>query len=192
VAILYHGNAGSACDRAFFADLFTQAGYGYVIVEYEGYSNDGKTPSHDGVKRDVKNVIDFILERHLVPTVVGVSIGTGAASHHASLLAPEKLVLISPFTDLDDVARSRFWFYPTWWMVDNAFDNVTALAAYQNPLLIIHGDSDTIIPYKFGQQLYERVLTTQKSLVTIEGAGHNNLFSYEQTYETLSTFLHLE
>lgn len=187
--VLYHGNAGSACDRAFYATLFTQAGYGYIIVEYAGYSNGPQEPSHELIKNDVKNVIAYINENRIPHiTIVGESIGTGVASYHTSLQPPDTLLLISPFSDLVDVAKKRFWFYPVRILVNNAFDNVTFLNQYRNPVTIIHGDKDSIIPYKLGQKLFES-LKTQKIFVTVEGAGHNDLFTFPETYTAVTHFL---
>lgn len=190
--VLYHGNAGSACDRDLYANLFTQAGYGYVIVEYAGYSNDNRTPSHSLIKEDVQNVIKYLTSENISDiTVIGESIGTGVASYHTSLQAPEKLILVSPFTDLHDIARNRFWFYPTFLLVNNAFDNQTALQNYKNEVLFIHGDKDSLIPHKLGQNLFDG-LTTEKDFVIVEGAGHNDLFSYQQTHAAIQEFLRQE
>ena len=187
--VLYHGNAGSACDRAFYTNMFTSAGYGYIVVEYAGYSAGKSQPSHELIKQDVQNVVNYLSENDITNvTVAGESIGTGAATHHASLQAPNKLILISPFTNLLDIAKSRFWFYPTSRLVDNAFDNGTALEAYENEILIIHGNEDNIIPYKLGDSLFSD-LTVEKTLVTIDGAGHNNLFMYPETYQAITDFL---
>ena len=187
--VLYHGNAGSACDRSFYADIFTQAGYGYIIVEYAGYSNDSQKPSHELIKHDVQNVLAYIKENHISRiTVVGESIGTGIASYHASLQSPDKLLLISPFTTLADIAKKRFWFYPTSVLVNNAFDNTVALKQYRNPITIIHGNKDSIIPLKLGQKLFDS-LQTEKKFVIIDGGGHNDLFLYPETYTTITNFL---
>lgn len=189
IVVLYHGNAGSACDRFFYANMFTQAGYGYIVVEYTGYGNDSKKPSHDKIKNDVKNVLTYINENQLSRiTIVGESIGTGVASYHSSLQSPDKLLLISPFSNLVDIAKSRFWFYPTSILVDNAFDNVSKLSRYQNPITIIHGSNDRVIPYKLGQKLYESI-KAQKTFITIAGAGHNDLFIYPEIYITIENFL---
>jgi pimeloyl-ACP methyl ester carboxylesterase len=189
IVVLYHGNAGSACNRKFYADIFSQAGYGYMIIEYAGYSNDAKNPSHELIKHDVQNVLEYINENHFSRiTVVGESIGTGVASYHVSLQSPDKLLLISPFSDLADIAKNRFWFYPTSILVNNAFDNIANLSQYQNPITIIHGNNDTIIPHKLGQKLFIS-LKTKKNFVTIEGAGHNDLFVYPETYTTVTNFL---
>ena len=188
-AVLYHGNAGSACDRAFYTRLFSAAGYGYVLVEYAGYSNDPVPPSHSRIKQDVRNVVTWLDEQNLTGiVVVGESIGSGVAAYHAQLAPPDSLLLIAPFTDLAAVARTRFWFYPTSLLVDNAFDNVTALANYPGRTLIIHGDQDNIIPYALGQELFAD-LPAAKTFETIAGAGHNNLFQFPTTVTAINQFL---
>lgn len=187
--LLYHGNAGSACDRKFFAEIFSQAGLGYVVVEYAGYSNDAREPSHELIKRDVENAVAYLTENDISPVyIVGESIGTGAASYHTYLKAPERLLLVSPFTDLRAIAKERYWFYPTRILVKNAFDNVTALQNYAGKTMVIHGTADNIIPYKLGLRVFD-ALGKHKLLASIEGAGHNDLFTFEETYRKINAFL---
>lgn len=187
--VLYHGNAGSACDRSFYIDIFTQSGYGYIVVEYAGYSNDTKKPSHDLIKKDVQNVLSYIDENKITNiTVLGESIGTGAASYHTSQKPPEKLILISPFTSLADIAANTFWFYPTRFMVDNAFDNIRALNSFSGKILVVHGNKDEVIPYKLGVKLFG-TLNPKNTFVTINDGGHNDLFTYSETYSAITDFL---
>jgi len=189
MVVLYHGNAGSACDRGVYAAQFTQAGYGYIIVEYAGFSNDTREPGHELIQQDVKNVISYLKNMEVEElVVVGESIGTGFASYHASLAPPEKLLLISPFTNLSDIAKERFWFYPTSLLVDNALDNVEALKNYRGKVAIIHGTEDSIIPYQLGRRLFASV-PAEKEFISIAGAGHNDLFTVEQTYAAIQDFL---
>lgn len=189
IAVLYHGNAGAACDRAFLAERISQAGLGYILVEYAGYSNDPVPPSHERIKQDVQNVIAY-LDTHAFTSValIGESIGAGVASYHARLAPPDRLLLISPFPDLQAVAATRFWFYPTRLLVDNAYGLERDLARYRGPVTLIHGTDDRIIPFRLGQTLYEQ-LATEKQLVPIDGAGHNDLFQYDATYRVLAEFL---
>lgn len=187
--VLYHGNAGSACDRAFYADLFSNAGYGYIIVEYAGYSNDIRKTTHELIKTDVQNVIDYAeASNRIITTVVGESIGSGPATYHTSLSAPDRLLLITPFTDLTDLAQDRFWFYPAGLLVDNAFDNTEKLADYNGTVGIIHGTDDSVIPFRLGRKLYESI-GSEKVLYSIETANHNNLFNYSETYTAIFNFL---
>lgn len=191
--VLYHGNAGSACQRDFYARMFTEAGFGYVIVEYAGYSNDPRRATHERVKRDVRNVISYLEDRGSANALVtGVSIGTGAASYHVSRRSPARVLLISPFASLADVAQRKFWFYPTRYMVDNAFDNIELLQAYSGPITIVHGEADRVIPQASGRELYEQIQSPDKIFVSVPNVGHNNLFSDQASYDTIRAFLHGE
>ena len=190
IVVIYHGNAGSACDRAYLASFFENAGYSYVVTEYTGYSNDKTPPSHAAIKADVRHTIDFI-EKHGFTdvTVFGESIGTGVASYHISQKPPTSVILVSPFTNLIDVARNRFWYYPVSLLVTNAFDNEELLTLYHGRLLILHGTEDSIIPTQLGKRLFEKVNTPNKKLVLIEGAGHNTMYEFPDTIASMEEFI---
>ena len=46
---------------------------------------------------------------------------------------------------------------------------------YERPLLVIHGDADSIIPYTAGKRVFDRAPAGRKTLVTIPRADHNDL-----------------
>lgn len=192
LAVLYHGNAGSACEREYWAAIFRENGYSSLIVEYEGYSNDEKAPSHEGIQKNVHDVIAFIASRQWSEVVVvGESIGSGPASLHASVSPPRKVLLVTPFSDLKDLARSIFWYYPTSRMVNNAFDNVNALKDFSGSVLIIHGENDEVIPQKFGRVLFETLGSKDKKFVSVPESRHNDIFVFEETRIAIHDFLKL-
>jgi len=47
----------------------------------------------------------------------------------------------------------------------------------QLPLLVIHGEQDTLIPVEHGKKLHSNLPIEDKQLVVIPGAGHNNLMA---------------
>jgi len=193
LAVLYHGNAGSACDRDYWGLIFERNGYSYLIVEYEGYSNDIKAPSHEGIKGNVRDVIAFIESRQFKEVLVaGESIGSGPASFHVSLLPPQKLLLLAAFSDLRTLVSGIYWYYPTSLMVNNAFDNVKFLKNFSGRVLIIHGENDTIIPQKIGRTLFENIDSDDKEFVSIVGANHNDILIFENTTIAINNFLQNE
>ena len=52
------------------------------------------------------------------------------------------------------------------------FDTVSAMRGFDRPVLVLHGDADTIIPYSLGQELFEQ-LDAPKRFVTVPGAAHS-------------------
>ncbi len=190
LVVLYHGNAGSVCDRIYLAELFEQAGYSYLLPEYAGYSNDIAKPSHDLIKKDVENVVLFLDERNFAEVVVvGESLGSSFAAYHTFLAPPHKLLLITSFTNLTDIARNAFWFYPVSLLVKDLFDNAHLLADFQGSILMLHGEKDNLIPLKLGQKLFAELAVPRKEIIIVPNAGHNDLFWFPETAQAIRDFL---
>jgi len=190
IVVLYHGNAGSVCDRGHYANLISEAGWGYVLVSYTGYDERTESPTHERIRDDVYNVLDYLEQNSPKQTfVIGESLGAGVASYHTSITPPDALLLITPFSSLRDLARYHYWYYPTQWLVEEAYDNQVALADYRGRVLILHGTNDRVIPLSLAEKLYTNLSTANKQLVTIDGANHNDLWWYPETSQTVQTFL---
>ena len=52
-----------------------------------------------------------------------------------------------------------------------AVDSIDRIAKVKVPLLVVHGDSDSLIPPELGRELYERA-TARKRFVLVEGGTH--------------------
>lgn len=195
IVIIYHGNAGSACDRDYLKSAIENAGYSYLFVEYTGYGGDGNKPSREVLLKDAENTISFLREKNYKETVLfSESIGAGVASYHASLLPPNKMILISPFDSLANIAKSKFPFYvyPVLLMTKFSkenYDNIPLLQSYEGDLLVIHGAKDDMIPLRLGRALYDKVPTSNKKFISIEDAGHNDIYNFDKTWNEISRFL---
>jgi len=86
-------------------------------------------------------------------------------------------MLVSPFSDLDSVAQSKYAIYPASVLLREKYDNVNWLRDYNGSLLIAHGDKDVVIPPRFSMALFENTKTENKRYILIEGKGHNDLWS---------------
>ena len=182
IIVYYHGNAGSACDRSAFKSVFEEGNSSVIFVEYAGYSNDNKNnPSRDLILQDVENMYSYVEEENFQEVLVyGKSIGSGAASYHAYLGNVDYLILTTPFSSLEDVAQSKYIIYPANLILQEKYNNINWLKNYNNSFLIVHGDSDRVIPHYFSQELFEEVSTIDKNYILIENRGHNDIwFSFE-------------
>jgi hypothetical protein len=190
VVVLYHGNFGSACDRAFYAEMLESAGYSYLIPEYAGYSNDTVRPSHELLKKDVEHIVAFLKDQHFSEVVVvGESVGDSFAAYHTSLLPPQRVLLISSFIDFRSIAKAHYWYYPVPLLVKTPFDNARLMGNFQGKILLMHGEKDDIIPLKLGQELFAKLAAPHKEMAVIKDAGHNNLFEFVESWQVIRNFL---
>lgn len=190
VIVHYHGNAGSTCDRSFTRPMFEQFDASIIYVEYAGYSNDTVRPSKDLILKDVKNIHNFIYKKGFTNIIVyGQSLGSAAASYHAYLGNVNHLILVTPFSTLQEVAQSMYVIYPASLILTEKYDNIKWLKDYENNLLIIHGDNDKVIPHKFSKKLYDKLSNKNKEYILIKGSGHNDIWSHSKFQYTLTSFL---
>lgn len=179
VIVIYHGNAGSACDRDYFKSYFKDINYSIIVVEYIGYSNDTIKPTKNLIFNDVKNVNNYLKENQFKKTTVyGESIGTGAATYHANIGKVDDLILITPFSKLENLVQSKYIIYPASIMLKDKYDNIQMLQNFKGKLIIFHGNKDLVIPTKFSKELFDEVSTENKKYILIDGAGHNDIWYF--------------
>ena len=70
------------------------------------------------------------------------------------------------------------------------FDLVHRLKEVKVPVLVLHGDRDTVIPFEMGQRVYEAA-QSPKRFYRIAGADHNDTYAVGGAayYEELVRFL---
>lgn len=189
LAVVYHGNAGRACDRAYYRPALASAGYAALFVEYAGYAGDMKTPSVSALLRDAERVHAWVAARRpSALAILGESIGSGPASYHAALAAPEKLVLVAPFDTLAHAAREHYPLYPVSLLLKTDMDNA-AWAASARATLIIHGTADEIIPYRRARALFDALPDGRKTILPLAGLDHNSVFGNGRALLAIRTFL---
>ncbi len=189
VLVYYHGNAESACDISYLKSNFEQANLSLIFVEYTGYS-DNMNPSKKLILEDVKKINNFVKENSYKNIIVyGQSVGSGAASYHAFIGNVSSLILVTPFFKFSDLVYSKVLFYPVSLILTENYDNSLYLNNFTGNIIILHGDSDKVIPNKFSLQLFDFLKTLNKEYVLIPGIGHNNIWGSNLFREKVSGFI---
>lgn len=190
LVVFYHGNAGSACDRAFLKPLFKDANYSAIIVEYTGYSNDPRTPTKALLEENIKHVVDFIEQEEITETVViGESLGSAMACYHSTQMPVAQLLLLSPFETMVKLVQEKYPLFPVALLLKDQYNNADNLKDFTQSISIIHGSQDQLIPIHHARKLFDGLSSSAKTFVPINGAGHNDLYSSKETLKQLREFL---
>ncbi len=193
--VLFHGNAGHHGHRLHLGKPLAERGFGLVLAPYRGYGGAPGRPTEDGLVRDGHAAV-AALESLAVPrgriAFWGESLGGGIATRLAADAAGEgrpflALMLQAPFTSVFERAAELYPFIPARWLVLDRFDNRRRIAQIGTPLLIVHGEADTIVPAAHGRRLLEAA-KEPKLGVFIPGAEHNDLHAFDVTGR-IATFL---
>jgi uncharacterized protein len=190
IAVLYHGNAGTVCDRTDYVGTLLSRGYQVLLVEYPGYGSSDGRPSHQRTLAAMASVQAYV--QTLRPTslvVLGESIGSGPAVLHAVGAAADHLILVTPFTTLSDIVRaSSIWWLA--WLVQDPFYNQRDIANFAGSLLILGAERDEVIPVDHSQAVHDAALRArQRRLVITSGATHNTVFQQPGMWQEIADWL---
>jgi len=176
--VYFHGNGGSACDRAFFAARLRGLPVSFVLAEYPGYAGDTEgRSSQDAFLRNALALVDHLkaLKPGLPLVLFGESMGSGVATHVASLRKEVAgLILQAPYPSLAEVGQSHYFWLPVGLIARHPFPAREWAPEVSCPVLALHGSADAIIPIRFGRR-QATFFKVPVDFVELEGAGHNDL-----------------
>jgi pimeloyl-ACP methyl ester carboxylesterase len=181
VVVHFHGNGEQLADLAHVVSALRAQRFGVLAVEYPGYGLAPGAPSEASLLRAGEDAL-VSLERQLPADRIvleGQSLGSAVATQLAARGHGSRLVLISPFTSVPAVAAKSPLFRPFTWLVRDRFDTAAAARSVPQPVLIVHGTDDAVVPYSMGAAL-DRAFTGAR-LVPIPGGQHNDPWTSHRT-----------
>ncbi|RKP46075.1 alpha/beta hydrolase [Trinickia fusca] len=175
-AIVFHGNAGHAGHRSFYAAMLTRLGLRVILAEYPGYGPREGALGEESLVADAEQTIALAHRLYGAPLLlIGESLGAGVAasagSHERDKTAG--LLLITPWDRLEHVAAYHYSWLPVTWLLRDRYDSVSHLASFERPVLVVVAEGDSIVPARFGEALYH-ALTGPKQLMIVKAADHND------------------
>lgn len=173
--VYFHGNGGNL---SIWSDVFVglwREGFDVFAVDYRGYGLSTGFPSELGLYRDVEAVLRFVESRPRNPRPLiywGRSLGTVMAAYAAAQRAPDGVILESGFPSMRSVLETNPVMWLLSWVSSYRLPTADWMAEVREPALVLHGDRDSVIPYRLGQRLYD-ALPGPKTFVTLSGGEHN-------------------
>ncbi len=174
--VVFHGNAGGASDRVWYADRLSRLGLRVILAEYPGYGPRPGPLGEEALTADAVRTVDLARQRFGGPLlVIGESLGAAVAAGVVARApqAVDGLVLITPWDRLESVARHHYGFLPVHWLLHDRYDSAAQLAGWPGPILVAVAERDSIVPARFGRALFDG-LHGRKRLVVLPGVDHND------------------
>lgn len=174
--VVFHGNAGHAGHRSYYAAALTRMGWRVILAEYPGYGPRGGTPGEETLVADAQQTIVLAHRMYGSPLLaVGESLGAGVAAAAGSRERDSiaGLMLITPWDTLEHVAAHHYPWAPVKWLLRDRYDSVAHLASFGRPVLVVVAERDSIVPARFGEALYD-ALADPKQMIVVKSAEHND------------------
>ena len=179
-AVLYlHGNEGNLAREVDRLQALRRLGLPILAIDYRGYGqSSGPAPSEAQLYEDATAAWNYLTHvRGLKPNhivIYGHSLG-GAVAAELALRQPVAcaIVLESTFTSMADMGRLRYPMFPIDWLLNQRFDTVERVARLRQPIVLLHGARDDIVPAGMAERLLGAA-REPKRLLLVHSAGHED------------------
>lgn len=172
--VLFHGNAGHAGHRDWYADELSRFGLRVILAEYPAYGPRTGKLGETALVADAAATLALVRRQFSGPLLlVGESLGAGIATALASDADASALLLVTPWDRIANVARHHYPWLPTGWLLRDRYDNVANLSGYRGRVAVIVAGRDSIAPPALGRALFEK-LSEPKRLWIVPAADHND------------------
>ena len=173
-----HGNAGNVIDRLDQLATWRRRELSVLLIDYRGYGRSGGQPSEAGLYRDAMEGYNYLIHTRRIPPkriiLYGQSLGAAVIGDVATHRPAAGLILETPFPSIRAMVRAYYGAMPMHWLLEARYDLASRLAYVRMPVLVIHGDRDSIVPLALGQQVFDAA-REPKEFYLVAGADHNNV-----------------
>ncbi len=183
----FGGNGWSAeATAVFLASVFPESDV--VVFHYRGYGRSGGETSAAAILEDSLSIHDYVQENFGGGPVisVGVSIGSGPATHIARHRNITGMLLITPFDSIEAVAKDKLFWIPVSLLLRHHMNPVEEIQAVSIPVAVIAASDDEVIPPARTRALQQAVPNLVFSSL-LEGVGHNNIYNGPDLREAMAT-----
>jgi len=190
VVLYLHGNAGDLQSWGNHADLYVDAGYDFLVIDYRGYGkSDGRIRSEAQLHSDIQKVWDWLTERYGASSIVviGYSLGSALGARVACTNGARQLVLLAPFFSGRNIGRRIAPWLPS---ALNRYQLRTDLLLQECelPVMLVHGELDTTIPLRASRRLLA-LLGDHGRLLVLPRSGHQGIAEDPEFRHAMLEFL---
>ena len=193
--LLFHGNGEIALEYRYFLDFFFECDVNLAVVDFRGYGFSSGEPIYSSLITDAMPIYNefykWMHNYNLYDSlfILGRSIGSVCASeigaHNPDGL--RGIIFESGFASIYNMMTRLFRVNSPEITPESLieYSNDTRIKKFKKPVLVIHGTADWIIPTEEGILIYKILPEiVEKNIILIDGAGHNNIFSFKNEYIT--------
>jgi pimeloyl-ACP methyl ester carboxylesterase len=183
--LISHGNAEDIGYMLPFLIEMRTHGFSVFAYDYHGYGLSGGKPTERNTYLDIDAAYDHLTkDLHIAPERIisyGHSVGAAVALDLAIRKSVAGVILQGAFVTAFRV-MTQIPIIP--------FDKYNKIKLLKSPLLMIHGNIDTVIPIWHGKNLYHAA-PLPKEFYLVKNAGHNDILMVagEEYWRTIASFI---
>lgn len=187
-AIIYYGGSSEVVQRrrkmmSEFSD-FTR-----YFIPYRGFwPNEHMTPTEPALKEDALKLFDFVRHRHDEVSIVGRSLGTSIALHVGAEREHHKMVLITPFDSILNIAKKKYKIFPVQKILRDRHEAHKDAKRIVRPTSVFLAQTDRVTPFESWQKLKENFAIPLEEW-TVDKTDHTTIVEDKDMWSRIQNFL---
>jgi pimeloyl-ACP methyl ester carboxylesterase len=174
-AVLYFGGNAEDTNRS-LPDLEAAfPNHALYLMHYRGYGASTGRPSEKNLTADALALYDQARAEHPQITAIGRSLGSGVAIQLAAARPVSRLILITPYNSLVELAAGQYSIFPIRWLMHDTFESFHYAPKVTAPTLLLEAENDEVVPKKSTEALFASFAQGLAVLKVITGTGHNTI-----------------
>ncbi len=188
-ALIYFGGNAEDVSRNLpaFAEAFPD--YAIYLLHYRGFGGSGGSPSEEAIARDALALFDQVFARHPQVALIGRSLGSGVAVRLASQRPVTRLVLVTPFNGLVELAVEHYPWVPVKWLLKERFESGRYAAHIRVPTLLLAASDDEVVPRASTERLLHSFPDGVATLEAVKDSAHNSISERPQYLQSMKEML---
>jgi pimeloyl-ACP methyl ester carboxylesterase len=176
-AVLYFGGNAEdvATSIAELAAAFPEASI--FALHYRGYGGSSGEPSERALVADALALHAHVQSTHSRITLVGRSLGSGIALQLARARPVERLVLVTPFHSMRELAQHHYPAFPVRWLLQDTYESTRHATGLRVPTTVVLASHDRVIPRWSSERLLEALDPALTRVHEIPGTDHDSVSS---------------
>ena len=187
-AVIYYGGSSEPVQlrRRHFSSFTKETKY---FIPYRGFwPNQNRVPTEKQIKEDAEKIFDYVKKRHEKVFLVGRSLGTSMALHVAARRKPDKLVLITPFYSILEIAQKKYRFFPIQKILKDWHEAHKDAGNIDVDSMIFLAENDKVTPLDSWKRLREHLNKSYKEFL-VAGSNHTDIVQSSELWRKMRRFL---
>ncbi len=174
LVIYLHGDIGNLSETLSRAKGIVDNGFAMLALEYRGYGGSTGVPEEGGLYLDADAAWLKAVELGFPASgiaLLGESYGAGVALNLAARREVAAVVADGAYSSAADLVADRFWGFPARLIMRDRVRSDRFIRDIRAPLLMVHGETDVIVPIRFARALFESA-HEPREFMAVPGRGH--------------------
>ena len=183
--IYFGGNSDDATD--FLEIIKNIKGFNAVAFNYRGNALSKGVPSEITLYEDALKIYDKFAKNKEV-YIIGRSLGSGVATYLASKREVKKLLLITPYDSIENVAKEKYPIFPISLLLKYKFNSKNYIEKVEAPIIIFMAKEDKTVSNKRTNNLIKHIKGNY-TLKIFEHTTHADILSDKTFIKELKTVI---